>query len=184
MFPADLVLNCKTFHTVCSEIIVLWVQPAVALLIVTFCHTGLISGELNNSEVNDSSFFWRAHRDRLKDLCRTPVAALEITALIVLGKEFRHKLWVYDVVSSLVGLHHMEAAVATAVERPSKQRGEKLLCLSSYYFLYYKQANMHLWSRVLLGREQQFCMCGRRGDAAGELVVFGLLWSWTPAHCL
>lgn len=32
----------------------------------------------------------------------------------LLTKAFRHKLWVYDVVSCLVGLHHMKAAVATA----------------------------------------------------------------------
>lgn len=51
------------------------------------------------------------------------------SVLIVLRKAFRHKLWMYDVVSSLIGLHHMEAAVATTVERPSKQR----LDLGGYY---------------------------------------------------
>lgn len=81
------------------------VQPTVTLFILTPCLAGLISGELNNSEVNDP----------LKDLSRSPVPTLESSALIVLTKAFRHKLWVYDVVSGLVGLHHVEAAVAPAV---------------------------------------------------------------------
>lgn len=61
-------------------------------------------------------------RSRLKDLCRSPVPTLEACALIVLTKALRHKLRVYDVVSGLVGLHHVEAAVAPAVERPPEQR--------------------------------------------------------------
>lgn len=56
-----------------------------------------------------------------------PVPTVEANALIVLTLALRHKLWVYDVVSSLVGLHHMEAAVAPAVERPSEQKIEWLL---------------------------------------------------------
>lgn len=37
----------------------------------------------------------------------------------VLTKTLRHKLWMYDVVTSL-GLDHMEAAVAAAAEKPTK----------------------------------------------------------------
>lgn len=51
-----------------------------------------------------------------------PFPTLEASALIVLTQALRHKLRVYDVVSSLVGLHHMEAAVAPTVERPSEQK--------------------------------------------------------------
>lgn len=92
------------------------VQPTGTLLILTPCLHGLISKELNNSEVNDPSFCWRTPQEApLKDLCRPPVPTLGAVAVIVLTKTFRHKLWVYDVVSSLVGLHHVEAAVATAV---------------------------------------------------------------------
>lgn len=104
IFAADLVLNCKSGHAVCREIIGARVQPTVALFILTPCLAGLISGELNNSEVDDV----------LKELCRSQVPTLEARALMVLRTAFRHKLWVYDVVPSFGGLHHMEAAVASA----------------------------------------------------------------------
>ena len=40
------------------------------------------------------------------------------TAGTFLTRALRHKLWVDDVVSSLVRLHYVEAAAAPAVERP------------------------------------------------------------------
>lgn len=49
--------------------------------------------------------------------CRSQVPGLEAITLILLTKRLRDKLWVYDVVSCLAGLHYMEAAVARAVER-------------------------------------------------------------------
>lgn len=94
---------------VCEEIIVVRVQPSATLLILAPCLTGLISRELNNSQVNDPSFCWGTSRG-LKSPLRKP--------LLVLTEALGHKLRVYDVVSSLVGFHHVEAAVAPAVERP------------------------------------------------------------------
>lgn len=64
----------------------------------------------------------------LKNPCRSPVPTLEVSSLGVLTKAFRHKLWMDDVVSSLVGLHHMEAAVAATVERPMEEKD-----LSAFY---------------------------------------------------
>lgn len=98
------------------------VQPAVAFFILAPRLTGLICRELNNSEVNDPSFCWGASRAPSKTSAGPQSPTLEACALIVLTKALRHKLWVYDVVASLVGLHHMEAAVAPTVERSSEQK--------------------------------------------------------------
>lgn len=103
------------------------VQPTVALFILTPCLTGLIRRELNNSEVHDPSFCRGTLGAPLKDLFWSPIPTLEVGAVIVLTNALRRKLWVYDVVSSLVGLHHMEAAVAPAVERPSEQKLDPLI---------------------------------------------------------
>lgn len=51
--------------------------------------------------------------------CRVPPGEL-----LLLTKDLRNKLWMYDVVTRLERLHHVEAAVACAVEKPPevKQR--------------------------------------------------------------
>lgn len=48
--------------------------------------------------------------------CRVPPGGAFAAA--VLTKDLRNKLWMYDVVSRLERLHHVEAAVARAVEKP------------------------------------------------------------------
>lgn len=77
----------------------------------------LISREQSNSQVNDPLFY--------TETCRGPwrISAgsnLEAFAAAVLTTDLRNKLWVYDVVSRLKRLHHVEAAVACAVEKSSE----------------------------------------------------------------
>lgn len=52
----------------------------------------------------------------LKDVLQGPTWGAFAAA--ALTKDLRNKLWMYDVVSRLERLHHVEAAVACAVEKP------------------------------------------------------------------
>lgn len=71
-----------------------------------------------------------------------------ITAVIVLTKELGHKLWVYDVVSSLEGLHHMEAAAAPAFKRQLELKlylgGSIFMMHLKHLFINTVKSNMHL----------------------------------------
>lgn len=88
---------------------------------------------------------------------------------MVLTKTLRHKLWMYDVVSGLVGLHHLEAAVAPTGERPSEQK------LDSYFWHTLTDVfNIHLL----------FWLLDLRREWYWGLVVWGLVRSWAPAYCL
>lgn len=50
----------------------------------------------------------------------TAESSVEAFAAALLTTDLRHKLWMYDVVSRLKRLHHVEAAVTRAVEKPSE----------------------------------------------------------------
>lgn len=110
-------LLCKILHAICGEIIVVRAQWSAALFILAPCLTGLISTKLNNSQVNDPSFCWVVSSGPWRISAGSPVPILKAPAVIVLTKALRHKPRMYNVVSSLVGLHHMEAAMASTVER-------------------------------------------------------------------
>lgn len=76
----------------------------------------LIRGESSNSRVHDPLLCKGTPKRPLKDIPQGPTWGAFAAA--ALTKDLRNELWMYDVVTRLERLHHVEAAVACAVEKP------------------------------------------------------------------